>query len=274
MTVDDLEAMVAAASKLLRHDVALVRPLTGGQHATTVMVTDGTTPYVVRVFPASDDAANHEAAILNRLGALGGLVPQLIAYGHDQDRPIIVTSTIAGSTPAPELSLTAIAAQMAAALARIHELDGTGLRRAPHQPPSGDTTVGARARREWDRLDMSERVLTHYDFWCGNALWDGDTLTGVVDWSGARDAPRGVDVAWCRLDLALLGSTDAAGHFLTEYEQHAGRTLRDIHAWDLQAAAQAASAVETWAPNYYGIGRTDLTAHALRERMDTWIAAL
>ena len=100
---------------------------------------------------------------------------------------------------------------MAAALARVHRLDGTGLRDAPAHPPGGDTDVAVRAQREWDHLDRSETVLTHYDFWCGNALWD---------------------------------------------------------------AAQATSVIESWAPNYHGIGRIDLTAQVLRQGMDAWAATL
>lgn len=274
MTVEALEEITAGAAKLLRRDVAVFRLLAGGQHATTVMVTDGTTQYVVRAFPVSDDAVDHEVAILDRLGPLGSLAPRLIAHGRDSDRSIIITTAITGGTPETKLHLSAIASQMAAALARIHRLDGSGLRQEPLVPPSGDFPIAALARREWRKLDTSERVLTHYDFWCGNAIWNRGTLTGVVDWSGARDAPRGVDVAWCRLDFILLGSTKAADDFLTEYERQAGRVLPDIHTWDVQAAARAAPIVESWEPNYHGIGRTDLTASILRERMNTWTAKL
>ena len=42
----------------------------------------------------------------------------------------------------------------------------------------------------------------------------------------------------------------------------------------LQAAAQATSVIESWAPNYHGIGRIDLTAQVLRQGMDAWAATL
>lgn len=87
-------------------------------------------------------------------------------------------------------------------------------------------------------------------------MWEGDRLTGVVDWSGARTAPRGLDVSWWRLDLVLLGSTDAAEHFLAEYERESGHSLPDIQAWDLVAAARSASCVEIRAPDYLGIRST------------------
>lgn len=67
---------------------------------------------------------------------------------------------------------------------------------------------------------------------------------------------------------------EAARVFLTEYERLSGTTIDDIDAWDVQAAASAHERVETWLPNYLGIGLTDMTAETLRERLDTWNAAL
>jgi aminoglycoside phosphotransferase (APT) family kinase protein len=113
-------------------------------------------------------------------------------------------------------------------------------------------------------------VLTHSDFWSGNALWNGDLVTGVVDWCGARNAPRGLDVAWCRLDLVLLGSHAAADAFLAEYEAASGIPMRDRAAWDRYAAARADPIVESWAVNYDGIGRSQITSEVLRRRFDRW----
>lgn len=170
---------------------------------------------------------------------------------------------------------------MAIALAAIHRLDGTGLRRELYEVPNsgGHSTarsseLAVRAREEWRRFDTSTPVLTHFDFWCGNALWQQDGLVGVVDWSGARCAPRGLDVAWCRQDLVLLGSPSAAELFLHAYEQHSGHTVSDVRGWDIVAAAHADPEVESWAVNYRGVGRPDITAAVLRDRFDNWVADL
>lgn len=66
----------------------------------------------------------------------------------------------------------------------------------------------------------------------------------------------------------------AAGLFLEEYERLSCVTVGDIDAWDVQAAASAHDRVETWLPNYLGIGRVDMTADLLRERLDAWNARL
>ena len=259
---------------MLGRELTLLSVFTGGRHACTLLVTDGESEFVVRGFPAHHDAAIREAAVLQRLSSLGDWVPRLISHSTELANPVIITSRVPGSTPDPRTPATTIACEMAAALVRIHQLDGTGLRPTPDAPPLGDSAIGRRAQREWESLDRVETVLTHSDFWSGNALWDDHHLTGVVDWSGARSGPRGVDLAWCRQDLVLLGSHAAAGLFLQEYERLLGRTIPDITAWDVQAAARAHDRVETWLPNYLGIGLTEMTAELLRERLDEWNATL
>lgn len=59
-----------------------------------------------------------------------------------------------------------------------------------------------------------------------------------------------------------LGSPEAAAVFLAAYEERLGRRIHDIRAWDVQAAALAHDRVETWLPNYHGIGLTDMTPEA------------
>lgn len=194
------------ASELMGRTLSLVKVLTGGQHATTLVATDGDREVVVRAFPAGHDAVVREVEVLGRLSPLGPWVPQLVAFSDDLRNPVIVTSKVHGSVPSPDLSPMKIATEMAAALVQIHELDGSGLRPSPATPPTGNSIIATRAQREWGSLDRNNPVLTHSDFWCGNALWEGERLTGIVDWSGARSGPRGVDLAWCRQDLVLLGS--------------------------------------------------------------------
>lgn len=75
-----------------------------------------------------------------------------------------------------------------------------------------------------------------------------------------------MDVAWCRQDLVLLGSPRAGDCFLHTYQEQSGQTVPDVRAWDILAAAHADSEVESWAANYRGIGRVDMTPAVLRER--------
>lgn len=210
MPRDSVAEVAKSASALVGRRLEPVRAMAGGQHAITVLVCDDGREYVVRAFPPGDDAVVREVEILDRLGSLDGLVPSLVAFDAGSANPLIVTSRVPGTAPGPRLAPLQMAKPMAAALARIHAIDGAGLPKEPALPPSGDSAIARRSQAEFADLDATERVLNHGDYWCGNLLWDSGRLAGVVDWSGAQYGPRGIDLAWCRQDLVLLGSVAAA----------------------------------------------------------------
>jgi aminoglycoside phosphotransferase (APT) family kinase protein len=266
-------SLIAAASRLLGEPAEFVRSLPGGTHAEIAVIAAGERELVVRRFPPGDDAVAREIEVLSRIGALGSLVPQLVAHRLDHDA-LIITTKVDGDPPDPALIPGAIAAEMARMLARLHSLDPAGLPHTSRGPLRGETLIARTARANPPDQDPIRHVLVHSDFWCGNALWRGARLTGLVDWSGAHAGARGLDVAWCRQDLVLLGAPDAADIFLREYEQASGTEIDDLWAWDLSAGAWADPVVETWAPNYAGIGRADLTPDVIRNRLNDWNAAL
>lgn len=265
--------LVDGAALLLGRPLALVRVLTGGQHARTLLVSDGAGQAVVRSFPAGDDAVEREVVVLDRLGPLGRLAPRLLAHGAVAGRPVIVTDALPGGVPGPDLDPVVVGEQLGRVLALVHRLDPAGLPDDDRRPTRQAGRLAGAAHEAWAGADL-DRVVTHGDFWSGNTLWVGDRLSGVVDWSGAMSAPRGVDVAWCRQDLVLLGSVTAADACLAAYEAASGRRVPDVHAWDVIAAARADSYVETWAPNYAGIGRPEVDGRLIRQRFDVWVDGL
>ena len=113
-------------------------------------------------------------------------------------------------------------------------------------------------------------MLCHGDYYSGNTVWDGATLTGVVDWPCAASGPPGFDVGWCRLDLYLLYDQAVAGIFLDAYEAARGAAPPGRLLSDLWAVARSEQIVETWVPNYSDLGRGDLTARRLRDRHTAW----
>ncbi|WP_237248942.1 phosphotransferase family protein [Spelaeicoccus albus] len=249
----------------------VVRRLGGGQHAETFEVAAGSERLVFRRFPAGDDAVLRERTVLSKLASLGGSCPQLVAADTSASSPRILTSYVPGAPPDPGLDPAVLAAELGRTLARVHEQDAGGLPSGVPFPPIGAGPCAREIKRRWSDLDMSELVFTHGDFWSGNTVWDGVRLTGVVDWSGAHRAPRGIDLAWCRQDLALLhGRGDAPDVFLAAYDDAAGVKIRRMRLWDLHAGARAEDRVEEWAPNYEGVARPDLTGERLRARLDAW----
>ena len=262
--------------------VRAVRPLFGGTHARTWLVqTAGPEREVVlRQFPAGDQAAVREAGILTALQGLGGLAPELLASNDSPasaEDPWLVISRLPGTADITPAQPSNWARQLGEALARIHATSPQRLSGLPDvlNRPGGSPAAlhgpgAAVVDSRWEFLARTPRVLTHYDFWSGNTLWDNGTLSGVVDWSGAGLGPRGFDVGWCRLDLFLLYGEPIADQFLDSYAAASKHILPNPLLYDLWAAARSHNSVEEWVPNYRDLGRVDLTAAELRRRHSAW----
>jgi aminoglycoside phosphotransferase (APT) family kinase protein len=266
--------------------VTKVQVLLGGTHARTSLIqTDNPELQVVlRQFPPGDDAASHEIRVLRALDGLGGLAPRLLASNIDgaaSQGSWLLISRLPGIADITPDQPAAAAEQLGQALARIHATYGWRLTGLPSvlDRPSGSRggfsgPAASVVSASWDWLARAPHVLTHCDFWSGNAVWDGHELTGVVDWPGGALGPRGFDVGWCRLDLYLLHGERIADRFLAAYQAASQVGLPDLLLWDLWAVAQSHQIVETWMPNYCDLGRTDLTAAELRNRHSAWTQRL
>ena len=78
----------------------------------------------------------------------------------------------------------------------------------------------------------NERTFIHHDYQHFNLLWQRGQLSGVVDWIFGSNGSPGVDVGHCRLNLAVLYSSEFAQRFLDLYERASGRTVTawwDVH---------------------------------------------
>lgn len=119
----------------------------------------------------------------------------------------MVASRVPGEHPGPMLAPTALARGMAEVLARIHLSDGEGLLEARVGAPDTSGPLAAAARTLPEHRSGADPVLTHYDFWCGNTLWSGERMSGVVDWSGARRGRPDLTPARLRERLTRWGTT-------------------------------------------------------------------
>ena len=135
-----------------------------------------------------------------------------------------------------------------------------------------NAAVRATLQRWRPRLRRMTPVLTHGDYWAGNTLWRRGRLTGVVDWDMAAIGYPGLDVGYCRMDLAMLVGPQAAALFLRAYEAAAGWHIPQLFIWDLLGAARALPDPERWLPCYYDLGRTEITANDMRSRLHAFIA--
>jgi aminoglycoside phosphotransferase (APT) family kinase protein len=173
--------------------------------------------------------------------------------------PGIVTGFIAGKHLIDPPDPADWARTMATMLARIHAVpcsltavpflldanyDATWFARSASVPkPLVDHEDGPRVWRAvrdlLPRARPAPPVLTHLDYWPGNILWHNGQIAAVVDWEEAAAGDPGVDVAYGRMHLLLLGMDDAAQAFLETYEAVTGRPVENLALWDLAAATRA-----------------------------------
>jgi aminoglycoside phosphotransferase (APT) family kinase protein len=270
--------VLAGPEATVRRTVALA----GGTHASTYLVQTANPEreFILREFDPGDGAAGDETRILAALDGLDGLAPRLLAsdlYGSSPARPWTLISRLPGLADITPVDPSGFACQLGETLARIH---ATAEDRLAAFRPVFDRPGGSRASLggpaaglvadSWAQLTTAPSVLTHYDFWSGNTVWEDGALTGVVDWSGAALGPRGFDLGWCRLDLYLLYGPRIADRFLECYQAASMAACPDPLLADLWAVARSYHCVESWVPNYRDLGRADLTARVLRERHTEW----
>jgi aminoglycoside phosphotransferase (APT) family kinase protein len=275
-------AAVGQAARLAGTVVQEIRELAGGTHAYTYLIrTAGPEQeFILREFPPGDDTARDEVRVLTALDGLDGLAPRLLAKGaggNPSEGSWLLISRLPGAADIIPGQPATWAAQLGEALARVHATPMhrlTGFVSVFHRsrsslaPVSGPAASVVAANREL--LTSAAAVLTHFDYWSGNTVWDGGRITGVVDWSGGCLGPRGFDVGWCRLDLYLLYGEDIADKFLGSYQTASKSALPDVLLWDLWAVARSHQHVESWVPNYGDLRRADLTAGELRKRHSAW----
>ncbi len=97
--------------------------------------------------------------------------------------------------------------------------------------PAGRATWRAAVDRFDSGLFGSSGRFIHRDYHPLNVVWNGPTVSGVIDWANACVGPIEVDISRCRLNVALVAGLDGADRFLTELGD-LGRGYD--RAWDLE----------------------------------------
>ena len=115
-------------------------------------------------------------------------------------------------------------------------------------------------------------VYVHHDFWPGNTLWIEEKLAAVIDWEGGSIADPALDVAYCALDMRLLGLNESAEHFVDVYREHSGRTLENLRYWELLALCRPMPDIAMWVPGWQAMGK-DISADDARRRHTALIRA-
>lgn len=214
--------------------------------------------------------AQREFGTLRLLNEHGLPVPQpllLDADGSLLGYPGIVTAFVEGEMMEELTDPLTCAGEMARLLARIHAV--------PCIKSSVPFLLDAKAEALWfmqkgkelpdelrgfphgeaiwhGLLEMLPEVktvspaLVHLDYWAGNLLWRDGRISSVVDFEEAALGDPAIDVAYCRMDLAIRGLPAAAEHFLRVYEEISGSMVENLRFWELAAAMRPLSTPEGW----------------------------
>lgn len=270
------------------------RRLTGGitssVHRLAVETRGGTrTQVVLRCWLPSqsgdiEDAARlveHERRVLRGLRTSDLPVPQVLAAdptGEHAGAPALLMTRLPGRLDLMPSDPRAWLRQMVSMAVRIHDLDVDA---APHEweatdvptPGWSSTPAAWRAARAVVLAPppAHETRFVHGDYQHFNILWRRGRVSGVVDWVGAFRGPADVDVAHCRLNLAVLYSAELAAQFLDAYEAEAGRRVDPY--WDIRSATSPAR--EDWTA-FIPIqvdGRAPFDPDGMHRRVDDHLAA-
>jgi aminoglycoside phosphotransferase (APT) family kinase protein len=94
-------------------------------------------------------------------------------------------------------------------------------------------------------IQQVEPALVHLDYWRGNVLWDQGQITAVVDWEEAGYGDPGIDVAYCYMEMVIMGMIEASEEFLSIYEAEMGQVV-NLGFWELAAAARPMTDIAGW----------------------------
>ncbi|MFD4866048.1 phosphotransferase family protein [Streptomyces sp. NPDC058412] len=242
-----------------------------------------------------------EATVLRLLGATD--VPAATLVGVDAtaqycDHPSLLMSLLPGSVRLDDQGADDRAELLARELVRIHRLPVAAHERprvyqawaSPERvtPPAAAATATGRSGLWRRAVDVIRReppahqgCFLHRDFHPGNVLFTGTggdlKVSGVVDWVETSWGPADLDVAHCSTALALLHGVPAGMRFADRYVAAGGTLTEDGAAhlyWRLLDALGFAPDAEKVAGPWRELGRVDLTADVLTQRLEGYIASL
>lgn len=252
----------------LRGEVIATHALTGGISASVHALalrepTGNTLELILKRYIPSDPIPSLEWARLVFASRVSFPVPAAVAFdpaGGWFGLPALVMSRLPGSANYAVYHLDTWARELAACLAAIHATPLPAilppLIAEPHPwltwtpGPIADRRTDAVARAVLDFQPTAAglpQVYSHRDFHPQNVLWDGDTATGILDWASSGLAPRGLDVATCRMACAIYPGGDAPDAFLAHYRDITGEPLTQQSNWDLVAALECLEDGHNWA---------------------------
>ena len=224
----------------------------------------------------AEAAVLREQSLLNWLHTVGQPAPKVMDVdlaGARFGTPSLVLGFLDGAPQFSPHDPIAFANTFACGLAQVHRL---GL------PPPSDVMLPrqtetyaaplAKLRLQLGSpMEKNPQTLLHGDYWPGNVVWQGDDITGVIDWEEAAIGDPLADLAISRLDILWLLGPDAMTAMTARYVRETRIDLTDLALWDLIAATRPGNALDQWSQTYPAVGRPDITTSLMADRMAWFI---
>ncbi len=260
-----------------------VAPMPGATSSELYLLRYPDRQWVLRLFRAerweipAGELSRREIELLNALA--DSIVPAPRPVQALTDNGVIMT-WLPGRVELIEQPTDAWLTALAARLAEIHEQNievpvrytswnDTHIDQPPQWWQDQDLWVAAQATTSI-QPDYPATFI-HRDYHPVNVLWEDGKICGIVDWINACMGPVGIDVAHCRLNLALMYGQAAADAFLAAYQDLAPGYAHDAY-WDLEDALGALPDVVPYPP-WAEFGLTGLTTELVRDRLQEFVAA-
>jgi aminoglycoside phosphotransferase (APT) family kinase protein len=234
------------------------------------------------------DVAVREALSLQHASRAGLAVPALVGFDRDGTHcsvPATLVSRIPGEVVLEPTDRMSWLRGLAESAARIHRVDAAGFRWKYRRYNYGQplTVPNWSKRREaWKKaieiVDGPARSYSesfvHRDYHPSNVLWQDGRITGVVDWVNGCRGPAGIDVAWCRHNLAGLHDVSMADEFLTAYISEAGSEFEYDPYWDLMSVVELLPGPPSMYEGWRAAGVPAISNAVMRERVDAYVESV
>ncbi|MGA9995337.1 MAG: aminoglycoside phosphotransferase family protein [Pyrinomonadaceae bacterium] len=234
------------------------------------------------------DLALHEAACLKAAAKAQVPTPELIAFDEKGEHcgfPATLMTRLTGSVELQPENFDRWLHQLAEAIIPVHSMEPPALRwtfYTYYDISKLAAPVWSKFPELWEKAieivagqrPQARECFIHRDYHPTNVLWHEGRISGVVDWVNACLGAAGIDVSWCRLNLAKLYGVEPADRFLHAYQDLAGASFTYHPFWDLLAAMELLPGPPDVYEGWAAFGIRNLNEEIVRERADEYLFSI
>jgi aminoglycoside phosphotransferase (APT) family kinase protein len=263
-------------------------------HSVAVESNDGPRKLVLRRFTneawvrREPDVAVREAASVEKATGAALAAPKLVATDRDGSHcgvPATLVTMLPGAVVLAPTDWKEWLEGLANAAAQIHRVDAAGFRWKYRRYNDHEVLAVPRWSTKPEAWKTAIEVVqgpapsyrecfVHRDYHPSNVLWLDGRVSGIVDWVNGCRGPAGIDVAWCRHNLANLHGVRAADDFLAAYIAAAGSDFEYDPYWDLMSVVELLPGPPSMYEGWRASGHPSISDVVMRERVDSYLASV